>query len=184
MTQKHKKICKLAASYSSLKIAQSINHPFFLSSCSFEAPLEVHPVEVSPPHGPVHVLLEQPPVGLQLVRRLLVERVLGVGLQEEVLQPVHDGVDGQHGLPVLAEDVQADVALQVDVGVVHAGHALHLGGLVGVAGTDLEAGKDIRGIVIEYMKYLAQNGQYFSPSFACRFTSILYRETHLGWTLD
>ena len=29
----------------------------------------------------------------------------GVGLKEEVLQPVDDGVDGEDGLPVLAEDV-------------------------------------------------------------------------------
>ncbi len=33
---------------------------------------------------------------LQLVGGLLVERVLRVGLQEQVLEAVHNGVDGEH----------------------------------------------------------------------------------------
>lgn len=48
----------------------------------------------------------------------LVERVIGVGLEEEVLQPDHDGVEVQDGLPVLAEDVEADVPVEVQVRVV------------------------------------------------------------------
>ena len=75
------------------------------------APLELHPVDHPSPHGPVDVLLEEPPVGLELVGGLLVERVLGVGLQEQVLEAVDYGVYGQDRLPVLAENVQADVAL-------------------------------------------------------------------------
>ena len=56
---------------------------------------------------------------LKLVGGFLVERILGIGFQEEVLKSVDDGVDRQNGFPVLAEDVQADVALQVDVWMVN-----------------------------------------------------------------
>lgn len=56
---------------------------------------------------------------LKLVGGFLVERILRIGFQEEVLKSVDDGVDRQNGFPVLAEDVQADVALQVDVWMVN-----------------------------------------------------------------
>ena len=39
--------------------------------------------------------------------------------QEQKLQPVDDGVDGQHRLPVLAQNVQAHVAFQVNVGMIY-----------------------------------------------------------------
>ena len=40
----------------------------------------------------------------------MVERVVGIGLEEEVLQAVDDRVDGEDGLPVLAQDVEAEDA--------------------------------------------------------------------------
>ena len=42
------------------------------------------------------------------------------------MQPVNNGVDGQDGLPVLAEDVEAHVPLQVDVWVVNLGLTFYL----------------------------------------------------------
>jgi hypothetical protein len=48
----------------------------------------------------------------------VVERVVGVGLVEEVDDAVDDSVDVEDGLPLVAEDVEADVPLEVDVGVV------------------------------------------------------------------
>ena len=47
-----------------------------------------------------------------------VQGVIRVWLQEEVLQTNHHGVQVKHGFPIFAEDVQADVALQVHVGVI------------------------------------------------------------------
>lgn len=41
----------------------------------------------------------------------LVERVVCVGLEEEVLEAHHDAVEVEHGLPVFAQDVEAYVAL-------------------------------------------------------------------------
>ena len=55
---------------------------------------------------------------MSLASRTLVERVVGVGLEEEVLQADHDGVEVEHGLPVLAQDVEAHVALEINVGMV------------------------------------------------------------------
>lgn len=46
------------------------------------------------------------------------------------LQPDNDSIEVQHRLPVLAQNVQAHLALEVDVGVVYLLSAEHLGGLV------------------------------------------------------
>ena len=46
--------------------------------------------------------------------------------QEEVLQAVHDGVNGEDGFPVFAEDVKTDVPFQIDVGMVNLSVTLHL----------------------------------------------------------
>lgn len=51
-------------------------------------------------------------------KRTLVQRVVGVGFEEEVLQSDHDGVEVEDGLPVFAQDVQAHVSFEVKVGVV------------------------------------------------------------------
>lgn len=56
---------------------------------------------------------------------------------------MHDRADGQHRFPVLAQDVEADVAVQVDVWVVDLGLALDLGGVVRVAGGDTEVKQEL-----------------------------------------
>lgn len=48
----------------------------------------------------------------------LVERIVSIRLEEQVLQPDHDRVEIEDGLPVLAKNVEADVAFEVDVRVV------------------------------------------------------------------
>ncbi|CAH0367235.1 unnamed protein product, partial [Pelagomonas calceolata] len=72
------------------------------------------------------------------LRRLLVQGVVGVRLVEEVDQPVDDGVDVEDRLPVLAQDVEADVALEVDVRVEDLRVAVDLRRLVRVHGRDRE----------------------------------------------
>ena len=47
-----------------------------------------------------------------------VQGVVRVWVVEEIDQAVDDGVDVEDGLPVLAQNVEADVALRVDVRVV------------------------------------------------------------------
>ena len=70
--------------------------------------------------------------------RLLVQGVVGVRLVEEVDQAVDDGVDVEDRLPVLPQDVEADVALQVNVRVEDFGVAVDLRRLVRVHGRDRE----------------------------------------------
>ena len=45
--------------------------------------------------------------------------------------------DGQSGAPLVAENVQADAAVRVDIGVVDAGGEVDLGGLEGVVGGEV-----------------------------------------------
>lgn len=79
-----------------------------------------------------------------------VEWVSGVGGGEEGEQPPHDCVHVKDGLPAILlprgsvvvvdlEDVEAHLALQGNVGVVHLGGAEDHGGLVGVLGAHLDA---------------------------------------------
>ena len=69
----------------------------------------------------------------------MVEWIVGVGLVKEVDEAVDDGVDVEDGLPVLPEDIEADLTLEVDVGVVDARFAVDLGRGVGVMVGDLES---------------------------------------------
>ena len=62
------------------------------------------------------------------------------------LQPHDDGVEVEHGLPVLAQDVEAHVALEVDVGVVDLLRALDLGRVVREVLVDGEA--EVEGAVL------------------------------------
>jgi len=62
------------------------------------------------------------------VRGLVVEGIVRVRLVEDVHEAVDHRVQVQHRLPVLAQNVQADVPVQVDVGVVDGCLAQHLGG--------------------------------------------------------
>lgn len=92
-------------------------------SISEYSSLQQHPVErlsldLAAAHRRADVPPEAVPVGHEVVGGFLVQRVAGVGLEEEELQADDDGIEVQHGLPVFAQDVEADVALEVDVGVV------------------------------------------------------------------
>lgn len=98
----------------------------------FQAALEVGGPDVTTSHGALHVLFKQPPVVLQDLGSLLVQWVLGVGLQEEILQAINYGVYRKDWLPVLSEDVEADVALEVNIGMINHCLTLHLGRVVWV----------------------------------------------------
>ena len=107
-----------------------------------ETSLEINAVQTAPSHCPLDILLKYFPVSLQVQSSLFVQRVLGIGFlvkflnkvnislgvtrQEKVLKTVDDGVDGENRLPVLPEDVETHVALQVNVRVIDFSLALHL----------------------------------------------------------
>lgn len=103
-----------------------------------------HPIKSLAPHRPAaqttpDIPLEALPVDLQVLRRLLVQRVARVRLEEQELQADHHRVQVQHGLPVLAQDVQAHVPLEVDVRVVDLLRALDFRRIVGEVLVDGEA---------------------------------------------
>jgi len=85
------------------------------------------------------ILLEDSAVALQHFGGLFVEGVFGIRFEEEVLESVDDGIDGQHGFPVLAEDVEADVALEINVRVIDLGLTFHFRRLVRIRLADFEA---------------------------------------------
>ena len=55
---------------------------------------------------------------MTLYVRTLVQWIICVGLEEEVLQANHNGVQVQHGLPVFSQDVQAHVPIKVNIWMV------------------------------------------------------------------
>lgn len=90
----------------------------------------------------------------------LVQRVVGIRFKEQILQSDHDRGQVKHRFPVLAEDVEADIALEVYVGMIdlakwardwrryyvtdtqstiaYLGYALDFGRIVGIVGVDGE----------------------------------------------
>lgn len=48
------------------------------------------------------------------------------------MEAVQDGGKGENGFPVLAKDVETDVSLEVDVGMVDWSCTFYLGGFVGI----------------------------------------------------
>lgn len=89
-------------------------------------------------HAGAHVALESITVACQVLGCLLVQRIAGIGLEEQELQTDDDSVQIEHWLPVLAQDVQAHVSLEVDVGVVDLLRALDLWRLVWEVLADVE----------------------------------------------
>lgn len=57
----------------------------------------------------------------------MIERVVRVGLVKEINEAINDGIDIQYGLPVLPQNVQTDLAFQVNVGMVDPSLAFDLG---------------------------------------------------------
>ena len=74
--------------------------------------------------------------------RLMVERVVRVGLNEQEHESENDGIDTEHGSPVVFQDIEADISLQVNVRVVDLGLTLAFGRIIRVVGADLES-KDV-----------------------------------------
>jgi len=89
-------------------------------------------------HAGTHIALEAITVASQILSSLLVQRIASIGLEEQELQTHNNSIQVQHRLPVLAQDVQAHVSLEVDVGVVDLLRALDLRRLVWEVLADVE----------------------------------------------
>ena len=74
--------------------------------------------------------------------RLMVDWVVRVGLDEQEHQSENDVIYAEPRFPVVFQDVEADISLQVDVRVVDLGNALAFGRIIRVVGADLHS-KDV-----------------------------------------
>jgi hypothetical protein len=106
-----------------------------VASSTLSSSLQQHPIkslalDLPTSHGRAHVPAEAVPVGHEVVGGLLVERIASIRLEEEELQTHNHRVEVEDGLPVLAQDIQADVAFEVDVWVVDLLFALYFRRLV------------------------------------------------------
>lgn len=93
---------------------------------------------IAPLQRPGDGLPKLRPILPEQLGRLVVQRIVRVGVVEEVDEPIDDRVNIKNRLPVLPEDVETDVTLLVDIGVVDLGVAVHLGRVVGVEGRNGE----------------------------------------------
>lgn len=75
------------------------------------------------------------PFTLQIVLGIIINSTH----QEKVLNAINYSVDAEDRLPILPQDVEAHVALKVNVGMKYALLAFHLGRFVGVFLADFEA---------------------------------------------
>lgn len=103
-----------------------------------------HTIKCLPPYRPTaqttpDIPLEPFAINLQIFRSLLVQRITRIRLEEQELQANNHRVQVEHRLPVLAQDVQAHVALEIDVRVVDLLRAFDLGRVVGEVLVDCEA---------------------------------------------
>ncbi|CAG8538328.1 11348_t:CDS:10 [Acaulospora colombiana] len=74
-------------------------------------------VDESSGHGPLDIADEILPIATEILGRLCFRG--GKKLLEEVLQPNHDRVEIEHRLPVLSEDVEANIAFEIHIWMVN-----------------------------------------------------------------
>lgn len=96
------------------------------------------PIELSSPKGSIHEPLKALNVLAEQISRLVVEWIVGIGLVKQINQSIDNRIDIQDGPPVLSQNIQTNLSLQINVGVVNVGLALDLGRRVGVVGRDIE----------------------------------------------
>ena len=103
------------------------------SSSSSRVPLDPRPL-----HHLLHAPVVLPPVGAVQPRGLGVGRRVRVGIAQQRLHRRQHGRDVVDRRPRLLQDVKADAAVGVDVGVVHLGDELDQRRAVGVLLGELE----------------------------------------------
>jgi hypothetical protein len=112
-----------------------------------EHPVKRFPLDLPTTHRRAHIPLEPIPVRHQVVRSLLVQRIASIRFQEQKLQSHHDSVQVKNRLPVLAQDIEADIPLEVDVGVVDLLFTLYFRRFVGEVLADGEGEVELAAFV-------------------------------------
>lgn len=68
----------------------------------------------------------------------MVEWVVWIWFVEQINETVNDGINVQDWLPIFSQDIETDLAVQVNIGVVDFGHAINLGWGMGIMLWNLE----------------------------------------------
>ncbi len=71
-------------------------------------------------------------VGSVQVRGFSVERIIRVGFVEQINHSINHRVDVQHRLPFFAQNIQAHVSFQIDIGVIYFSAASDFRRFVGI----------------------------------------------------
>jgi hypothetical protein len=58
----------------------------------------------------------------------MIEGILWIGLIKQKAQSINDGIDIQDGLPIFSQNVETDLAIEINVGMINFGIAFHLWG--------------------------------------------------------
>lgn len=112
---------------------------FFTECFLLNARFVVNSIQYSSSHGVTNISGINLQIWLQIVGSFLIDGMIRVGIKDEVLQTIGDGIDAQDRFPILIKDVETHVALQVNVGMVDLGAAFHLGRLMWIIVTNLES---------------------------------------------
>jgi len=78
----------------------------------------LHALDIVAVHRRFDIGQELFPVSAHLLSSILIQRIICVWLQEQILKSDHDRIKVENWFPVLAENIQADITLQVNVWVV------------------------------------------------------------------
>lgn len=81
-------------------------------------PIKCFPLDISARHSTPHIPLKPIPIAHQIIRGLFVQRIASIRLEEQELQPHNHRIQIEHRFPIFSENVQTDIAFEVDVGVV------------------------------------------------------------------
>lgn len=76
--------------------------------------------------------------------RLVIEWIVGIRFVEQINESVNDRIDIEDGPPIFAQNVQADLALQVDVGMINLRLTFDFGRGVGIVWWNVK-GELVRG---------------------------------------
>ena len=87
----------------------------------------MHPIHNPPPQSPLHQPFKLLGIPSKQICRLVIQRIVRIRLVKQENQPINNRVNIQNGLPILAQNVQTNFSLQVDVGMVNLGLAMNFG---------------------------------------------------------
>jgi hypothetical protein len=73
----------------------------------------------------VHILSKE-------FRRLVVQGIIRIGFVKEVNESVNDGINVEHGLPILSQNVETNLSLQINVWMVNLGLTFYFWGRMGI----------------------------------------------------